>query len=100
MKVLHTSDWHLGRLLYGHNRAEQFQQFLDWLLEAIIAQNIDILIVAGDIFDSNLPSNQAQGQYYAFLAKVSSTQCRHVVVIGGNHDSPSFLNAPKGLLSA
>lgn len=90
----------MGRSLYNQNRAVEFQRFLDWLLETIKSEGIELLIVAGDIFDSNLPSNQAQGQYYAFLAKVSGTTCRHVVVIGGNHDSPSFLNAPKGLLSA
>ncbi|HKM14296.1 MAG TPA: exonuclease SbcCD subunit D C-terminal domain-containing protein [Marinospirillum sp.] len=100
MKILHTSDWHLGRSLYGRRRYDEFESFLDWLLITINEQKIDALLVAGDIFDTTTPSNKAQQLYYAFLAKVANSHCRHVVVIGGNHDSPSFLNAPKALLKA
>lgn len=100
MKILHTSDWHLGRSLYGRKRYEEFESFLDWLLITLNEQKIDALLVAGDIFDTTTPSNKAQQLYYAFLAKVANSHCRHVVVIGGNHDSPSFLNAPKTLLQA
>jgi exonuclease SbcD len=98
MKVLHTSDWHLGRALYGRNRYEEFQSFLNWLAEIINNESIDILLIAGDIFDTGTPSNKAQELYYKFLCKVAASDCRHVVVIGGNHDSPTFLNAPKELL--
>jgi len=100
MKILHTSDWHLGRSLYGRKRYDEFSGFLDWLSSTIEDQNIDILLVAGDIFDTSTPSNRAQELYYKFLFKVSMSCCHHVVVIGGNHDSPSFLNAPKDLLKA
>ena len=100
MRVLHTSDWHLGRLLYGQKRHHEFAAFLDWLHQCVIDQGIDILLVAGDIFDTNTPGNQAQQLYYRFLARLSLTECRHVVVIGGNHDSPSFLDAPGSLLKA
>lgn len=100
MKVLHTADWHIGRSLYGRKRYEEFSKFLDWLAETIEAEKIDLLLVAGDIFDTSTPSNLAQKLYYRFLCKVSTSCCRHVVVIGGNHDSPSFLNAPKELLHA
>ncbi len=100
MKLLHTSDWHLGRSLYGRKRYDEFKSFLDWLLATINEQQIDALLVAGDIFDTTTPSNKAQQLYYAFLAQVANSHCRHVVVIGGNHDSPSFLNAPKALLQA
>lgn len=100
MKILHTSDWHLGRSLYRRKRYEEFSSFLDWLSSTIEDQNIDTLLVAGDIFDTSTPSNRAQELYYKFLFKVSMTCCHHVVVIGGNHDSPSFLNAPKELLKA
>lgn len=100
MRVLHTSDWHLGRLLYGKKRHHEFSAFLDWLLTQVTAQKVDVLLVAGDIFDTNTPGNQAQQLYYGFLARLAATCCRHVVVIGGNHDSPSFLDAPQQLLKA
>ena len=98
MNILHTSDWHLGRMLYGRKRYQEFAAFLDWLLELVEQQSVDVLIVAGDIFDTTTPSNKAQSLYYRFLARLSHSCCRHVVVVGGNHDSPSFLEAPKALL--
>ncbi|MBW8016192.1 MAG: exonuclease subunit SbcD [Planctomycetes bacterium] len=100
MKVLHTSDWHLGRSLYGRKRYDEFTAFLDWLSGTIETEGIEVLLVAGDIFDTSTPSNRAQELYYRFLCKVSGSCCRHIVVIAGNHDSPSFLNAPKELLRA
>ncbi len=100
MKILHTSDWHLGRSLYGRKRYEEFSAFLDWLTQTIEKEKIDALLVAGDVFDTSTPSNRAQELYYRFLSRVSTSCCRHVVVIGGNHDSPTFLDAPKELLRA
>lgn len=100
MRILHTSDWHLGRTLYGRKRYAEFTSFLDWLLETIEAQRIDTLLVAGDVFDTNTPGTRAQELYYKFLYQVAASCCRHVVVIAGNHDSPSFINAPKELLLA
>ena len=100
MKILHTSDWHLGRSLYGRKRYDEYQAFLDWLVATIRHYDIDLLLVAGDLFDSSTPSNRAQALYYDFLRQVVATSCRHVVIIAGNHDSPSFLNAPRGLLKA
>lgn len=98
MKILHTSDWHIGRNLYGRKRYEEFASFLTWLVETISLNSIDVLIVAGDIFDTGTPSNKAQRLYYQFLKEVSSTCCRHIIIIGGNHDSPTLLEAPKELL--
>lgn len=100
MKILHTSDWHIGRSLYGRKRYDEFSKFLDWLAETIQKEYVDVLLVAGDIFDTSAPSNRAQELYYRFLCRVATSSCRHVVVIAGNHDSPSFLNAPKELLKA
>lgn len=100
MKILHTSDWHLGRSLYDKKRYEEFDAFLDWLTEFIQKEKIDVLLVAGDIFDSSVPGNRAQAQYYGFLAGLRNTCCRHVVITGGNHDSPTFLDAPGQLLGA
>ena len=100
MRVLHTSDWHIGRTLYGRKRYEEFEAFLTWLAETIRQNEIDALLVAGDVFDTSAPSNRAQELYYRFLCRVAASSCRHVVVVAGNHDSPSFLNAPKELLKA
>lgn len=98
MKILHTSDWHLGRSLYGRKRYEEFSAFLNWLAQTIEDEDVDALLIAGDVFDTSTPSNRAQELYYRFLCRISQSCCRHVVVIAGNHDSPSFLNAPKELL--
>ncbi|MEL0619462.1 exonuclease SbcCD subunit D C-terminal domain-containing protein [Psychrobacter proteolyticus] len=98
LTILHTSDWHLGRRLYGRLRYEEFESFLHWLQDTISAQKVDILIVAGDIFDTMTPSNKAQALYYEFLGKVSRSCCQHVVIVAGNHDSPTFLDAPSNVL--
>lgn len=98
MKLLHTSDWHIGRALYNHKRYDEFEAFLKWLAEIIERENIDVLLVAGDIFDNTTPGNRAQELYYRFLCRVAAAANRHVVIIAGNHDSPSFLDAPRELL--
>ena len=100
MKILHTADWHLGRTLYGRKRNHEFEEFLFWLIETIESETIDCLLVAGDIFDTRTPSNFSQTQYYQFLSQVSNSCCRHIVVIAGNHDSPSFLDASKQILKS
>lgn len=98
LKVLHTSDWHLGRSLYGQRRYAEFDAFLAWMLDTMRAQQTDVLLIAGDIFDTTTPSNRAMQQYYRFLQQAADTGCQHVVIIGGNHDSPTFLNAPRDIL--
>ncbi|MEI6638343.1 MAG: exonuclease subunit SbcD [Chlorobium sp.] len=101
MNFLHTSDWHLGHTLYGRSRYSEFSAFLDWLVELIELERVEALLVAGDLFDTTMPGNRAQELYYGFLHRVArSTHCRHVVITSGNHDSPSFLDAPKALLRA
>ncbi len=100
MKILHTSDWHLGRSLYGRKRYGEFSAFLNWLGKTIEKEDIDVLLVSGDVFDSRIPGNRAQSLYYRFLCRIAESCCRHVVIIAGNHDSPSFLDAPKELLLA
>ena len=98
MNILHTY-WHLGRALCGRKRYEEFGAFLDWLAETIERQGIDVLLVAGDVFDNGAPSNRAQELYYRFLCRAAASSCRHVVVVAGNHDSPTFLDAPRSLLA-
>ncbi|MBC6607336.1 exonuclease subunit SbcD [Hymenobacter sp. BT188] len=99
MRVLHTADWHLGqRFNGGHERTEEHRHFLRWLVETIQAQRVEVLVVAGDIFDTGSPSNAALELYYSFLLQMQATDCRDIVLVGGNHDSPATLNAPARLL--
>jgi DNA repair protein SbcD/Mre11 len=100
LKILHTSDWHLGQLFYFNDRLEEHRRALNWLQNVIQTEKIEVLIVAGDVFDITNPPNTARALYYKFLAGLSETACRHVVITGGNHDSPAMLNAPRDLLSA
>ena len=98
MKILHTSDWHIGRALHGRKRYVEFESFFDWLAHLLDDEGIDVLLVAGDVFDNTAPSNRAQELYYRFLCRAAASPARHVVVTAGNHDSPSFLEAPRELL--
>lgn len=98
MRVLHTSDWHLGQRLVNLERTEEHQHFLNWLLQTIEQEQVEVLLMSGDVFDSGAPSNTALKLYYDFLRKVCATCCRHIIITGGNHDSVSTLNAPKELL--
>ncbi|MEM6769530.1 MAG: exonuclease SbcCD subunit D C-terminal domain-containing protein [Bacteroidota bacterium] len=100
MRILHTADWHLGHRLYDRERTDEHRAALAWLLATIEAEDIDLLIVAGDIFDVTNPSNQARELYYDFLGKLIKTGCAAAVIIGGNHDSPAMLDAPSGLLQS
>lgn len=98
MRVMHTSDWHLGANLFGQSRLEDHAHFLDWLLSSLDEHRPDVLVVAGDVFDQAHPVAEAQRLYFDFLARVLG-HVRHVVVVGGNHDSPSRLDAPRSLLA-
>ncbi len=98
MKLLHTSDWHLGAALYDAPRYGEHKAFLVWLTDLIASEHIDVLLVAGDIFDKVMPPNEAAGLYYSFLADLGAAGCRQAVITGGNHDSPSRLNAPADVL--
>lgn len=96
--LLHTADWHLGARLCGQSRDDEHGAFLDWLVEVCARETPDALVIAGDIFDSATPPVSAQTLYYRFLHRAAA-HCRHIVVIGGNHDSAAFLDAPRALLS-
>lgn len=100
MKILHTSDWHLGQSFMGKSREEEHQAFLTWLLKTIEEENINVLIVAGDIFDTGTPPNYALELYYNFLTKLSISSCENMIITAGNHDSIATLKAPKQLLKA
>ena len=101
LRLIHTADWHLGHCLHGVSRQLEHQHFLDWLLEELQNKQADALIVAGDIFDSANPSAAAQAQLYEFLVKARTQQpALNIVLIGGNHDSASRLDAPSSILNA
>jgi exonuclease SbcD len=101
MRLLHTSDWHLGQTLHNFDRTHEHQCFLDWLLDTIVAEEADALLIAGDVFDNSNPSAASQRQLYRFLqqARARSPQL-DIVIIAGNHDSPGRLEAPGPLLEA
>ena len=101
MRVLHTSDWHLGHTLHGMDRYFEHESFLDWLVHLVVERECDVLIIAGDIFDSSNPPARAQALWYSFLARVHAVAPElDIVVISGNHDSPARLHAPSELLRA
>jgi len=99
MKILHTADWHIGKTLYKYELNEDIQLFFEWLLNYISQEKIDVLLVAGDIFDMANPSNKDLKIYYDLLIKLHLLQTK-VIIIGGNHDSISLLEAPKDLLNS
>ena len=98
MKILHTSDWHLGQKFMGKSREVEHQAFLSWLYDIMQKENIDVLIIAGDIFDTGTPPNYALELYYNFLKKLFTIDGLYVIITAGNHDSVSTLKAPKLLL--
>jgi len=98
MKILHTSDWHIGQIFKGESREEEHRKFFEWLRNVIEKENIDILIVAGDIFDVTNPSNSALKLYYDFLFSLKELNLKKVIIIGGNHDGISTLQTPKNIL--
>jgi len=100
MKILHTSDWHIGQKFMGKSREEEHRAFLFWLYETIEKESIDVLIVAGDIFDTGNPPNYALELYYNFLKELFSLQNLTVIITAGNHDSISTLKASKQLLES
>ena len=100
MKILATSDWHLGNLFHGNDRLPEHKHFLKWLLKQIAEQKPDALLIAGDIFDNGNPSAAAQTVYYEFLADATQLcPSMQVIITAGNHDSASRLEAPRPLLT-
>jgi exonuclease SbcD len=99
--VIHTADWHLGHYLHGISRHYEHQEFLNFLLKQLKKTQADVLIVAGDIFDTANPPAAAQSQLYDFLvqARIDSPQL-NIILIGGNHDSAAQLDAPASLLKS
>ncbi|MEZ9826008.1 exonuclease subunit SbcD [Vibrio cyclitrophicus] len=97
MKILHTSDWHLGQNFYNKSRKNEHERFLQWLLEQVTDHDIDAIIVAGDIFDTSTPPSYAREMYNKFVVDSNKIGCQ-LVLLGGNHDSVSVLKETQQLL--
>lgn len=97
-RILHTSDLHLGNSLHEHSRLEEYRKLLSWLKKTIEENEVDALLVSGDIFDTGTPSNAAEELYYSFLTSLNGTCCKNVIITAGNHDSPATLNSARSVL--
>ncbi|AUV54925.1 exonuclease subunit SbcD [Raoultella planticola] len=98
MRIIHTSDWHLGQNFYSKSRAAEHSAFLDWLLTSAQAHEVDAIIVAGDIFDTGSPPSYARELYNRFVVQLQQTGCQ-LVVLAGNHDSVATLNESRDILA-
>jgi exonuclease SbcD len=99
MRLLHTADWHIGQYFFGYDRKFEHSYFFDWLKKTIKEQQADVLLVAGDVFDSPNPSAESQKIYYRFLKEVTAENPDlQIIITAGNHDSAARLEAPNPLL--
>ncbi|UYP31440.1 exonuclease subunit SbcD [Pseudomonas sp. Z8(2022)] len=98
MRILHTSDWHLGQHFMGKTRQAEHQAFCAWLLEQVRAHKVDVVLIAGDLFDTGAPPSYAREQYYRLVVDLRDAGCA-LVVLGGNHDSPAMLGESRSLLA-
>lgn len=99
MRIIHTSDWHLGQYFYGKSRANEHQQFLTWLLTQVTEHQIQAIIVAGDIFDTSTPPSYAREMYFDFIAKLQGKNCQ-LIILAGNHDSVAMLSEAQTVLAS
>lgn len=99
MKILHTADWHIGKKLHSYELRADFDRFIDFLCGCLREEAIDVLLISGDCFDLANPSSAARNQYYESLVRLKN-YVGHIVITGGNHDSPAVLNAPRELMKA
>lgn len=101
MKILHTADWHIGQLFHEYDRTYEHQQFLNWLVDTLQTEQIDVLLISGDIFDISNPSASSIKMFYSFLNRaIKLNPDLQIVITAGNHDSASRLEAPKPLLES
>lgn len=101
IRVLHTADWHIGQLFHEYDRTYEHRQFLEWLLDTLTKEQIDVLLISGDVFDLSNPSAASIKMFYSFLNQsVKENPDLQVVVTAGNHDSAARLESPKPLLES
>ena len=93
MRILHTADFHLGKNLEGFSRMDEQEEFLKDFIKIVKENNIDLVIIAGDIYDNSNPPARAEKMFYSTLKKLSENGERLILVIAGNHDNPERLVA-------
>jgi exonuclease SbcD len=99
MNIIHTADWHLGQSFYEYDRKAEHARFLQWLGKTVREFDADILLMAGDIFDSPNPSAESQKIYFSFLRRITHENPElQIIITAGNHDSAARLEAPNPLL--
>jgi exonuclease SbcD len=98
MRILHTSDWHLGQFFINKSRLLEHQKFISWLLDQVLEQDVDAVIIAGDIFDTGSPPSYARELYNQVVIGMSKLG-RQLIILAGNHDSVSTLNESKNILA-
>jgi exonuclease SbcD len=98
MRILHTSDWHLGKRLYKLDRSLEHEKFFDWLIKTLNEEKIDVLLMAGDVFDTPTPPHHALEMFYNFLHRLSQESEVQSYFIAGNHDSGLLIEAPSKIL--
>ncbi len=101
MKILHTADWHIGQLFHDYDRTYEHKNFLDWLVETLQDEKVEVLLISGDVFDLSNPSAASIKLFYTFLNRaVKANPNLQIVITSGNHDSASRLESPKPLLES
>lgn len=101
MKVLHTADWHIGQLFHEYDRSFEHKQFLNWLVQTFQTQQVDVLLISGDIFDISNPGAASIKMFYSFLNQATKANpALQIIITAGNHDSAARLEAPKPLLES
>lgn len=101
MKIIHTSDWHIGQTLHQYSRDDEHKYFFNQLKDIILEEKPDALIVSGDVFHSSTPTVVSQKLYYHTLVELSRLDDDlQIIIVAGNHDSPSRLEAPRELWEA
>ena len=99
MNLLHTADWHLGQTFYQYDRYHEHEHFLNWLLQTIENQKIDVLLISGDVFDTANPAVESLRLFYHFLHRaITRFPQLQIIATAGNHDSPVRLEMPQPLL--
>ncbi len=98
MRILHTSDWHLGQHFMGRTRQAEHQALIEWLLHQVEEKQIELVIIAGDVFDTGAPPSYARELYNQLVIALHELSCQ-LIVLAGNHDSVSMLNESKQLLA-
>src|SRR5260370_11724077 len=99
MRILHTSDWHLGQYFLGHSRQAEHQKLIAWLVEQTRLHAVDSVLIAGDIFDTGAPLSYARELYYTLILALRDAGVG-LTLLAGNHDSVAVLEESRNLLAA